>query len=205
MLGLSAPHSIADQRAGRIPFSPPVVKERKCLKSMSSLETATEDCAKQELKDCKRCFSFFIMKQSSSLLHTPTQVRTCLLSGLILHQPLPGCAATGSLSVLIHAAFSSPDIHGPILTPSPAPPGGSIHPAVCPPHQSAPFPGSCCQQAVSLTTPCKIHPSPGPPNRDTLWELARLPSSVCPRQETCHSASEGPPCRGRQEKIQQEE
>lgn len=135
---------IADQQEGRKAFGPPVAKKRKCLKSTSSLETATQDCAKQELKDCKWHFSFFITKQSCDLLHTPTQGWTCLLSGLILHQPLPGCAATSSLSVMIHTAFSSPDIHGPTLTPGSAPPGQSIHPAVCPPHQSVPFPRSCC-------------------------------------------------------------
>lgn len=53
--------------------------------------------------------------------------------------------------------------------------------------------------------PCKIHPSPAPPDRDTLWDLALLPSLVSPKQQICHSGSESPPCRGRQEKIQWEE
>lgn len=186
------------------PSAPPCGKQKKMLKKhVKPWKSHTRLC-KEETQIVNSASLFPLWNGPptcfSNLLYTPTQVRTCLLSGPTLYHLLLCYAATGSL--MIHTAFSSPYIHGPILTPSPAPPAGIAHPAVCPPHPTpeCSLPG---ELLPARSFPHNLLQNPfltRPPKRDTLWGPVLLyPAwSVPDRRHTMLDLKV-------QEKIQQEE
>lgn len=159
-------------------LQPPCGKQKKMLKKhVKPWKNHTRLCKEEtQIVNSASLFSLWNGPPtfSSDLLYTPTQVRTCLLSGPTLHQLLLGYAATGSL--VIHTAFSSPYIHGPILTPSPAPPAGIAHPAVCPLHPTpeCSLPGELRPARSFLHNPLQNPFLTRPPKRDTLWDPVLL-------------------------------